>query len=290
MMDRNSPPGLTEDTNTSLAESERLCKKWHGHDDGRLMYAFTPRFAPTSTPELLKGAAELWKRFPGTYMQTHLSENVDEIAWVKQLFPSSKDYVGAYADSGLIGRNSIFAHAIHLSDGEIEMLAKHDCGLAHCASSNFFLKSGVFPIDRVRRAGVKFGLGSDVAAGPEMCIFRVMKDSAYIQPELWLSPSELLYFATLGGARAVNLHDKVGSLDVGKEADFIVVNPATKSTVPADILEQPSADILSSLVYVGDDRMVKATFVRGKRVYEASDLRAKDVSIALSAEKTGEPA
>lgn len=290
MMDRNSPPALTEDTAKSLAESESLCRKWHGRDDGRLLYAFTPRFAPTSSVELMEGVAKLWHSFPGSYMQTHLSENVDEIVWVKQLFPESADYVDAYARCGLIGSNSIFAHAIHLSDREIKTLAEHDCGVAFCASSNFFLKSGVFPIERVRKGGVKFGLGSDVAAGPEMCMFRVMKDSAYIQHDVWLTPSELLYFATLAGARAVNLQDKVGSLEKGKEADFIVIDPTAKSGVPADILEQPSANILSSLVYVGDDRMVKATYVRGKRVYEASDLRVKDANMTLSAGKTGEPA
>lgn len=285
MMDANSPVALTEETATSLRESADLCKRWHGRDNGRLLYAFTPRFAPTSTPELMRGVAELWQANPGSYMQTHLSENADEIEWVKQLFPSSKDYVDAYESHKLIGKNSIFAHAIHLSDRELETLAAHDCGLAHCASSNFFLKSGVFPIDRVRKAAIKFGLGSDVAAGPEMCMFRVMKDSAYIQPDLWLTPAELLYFATLGGARAVNLQDKVGSLQVGKEADFIVVDPTAKSGVPADILEQPSQDILSSLVYVGDDRMVKATYVRGKDIYTASDFKP---DLLYSASAAGE--
>jgi guanine deaminase len=275
MMDRNSSPELTEDTAKSIAESESLCRKWHGRDNGRLMYAFTPRFAPTSSSELLKGAGRLWKSFPGTYMQTHLSENVDEVSWVKQLFPEARDYVDVYASHGLIGTNSILAHSIHLSDSEIETIAANDCGVAFCASSNFFLKSGVFPIERMQQAGVKFGLGSDVAAGPEMNMFRVMKDSAYIEQDLWLTPAELLYFATLAGARAVNLQDKVGSLEAGKEADFIVVDPTAKSSVPADILEQPAGEILSSLVYVGDDRMVKATYVRGKRIYEASDLRTK---------------
>ena len=290
MMDRNSPDTLIEDTQTSLNESERLCRKWHGRNDGRLLYAFTPRFAPTSSEELLRGAAKLWRQYPGSYMQTHLSENVDEVAWVKELFPESVDYVDAYARCGLVGPNTIFGHAIHLNDREIQTLAAHECSLAYCASSNFFLKSGVFPIERVRRAGVKFGLGTDVAGGPETCIFRVMKDCAYIQPNTWLTPAELLYFATLGAARAINLQDKVGSLQAGKEADFIVIDPTAKSTVPSDILEQSSADILSSLVYVGDDRMVKATYVRGNRVYEASDLRTKDVSIALSVANSGETA
>jgi guanine deaminase len=145
MMDINSPPELTENTQTSLAQSEELCKKWHGHDGGRLMYAFTPRFAPTSTGALMEGAAKLWKQHAGSYMQTHLSENLDELAWVKKLFPEQRDYLDVYESHGLTGNNSIFAHSIHLDDSEIKRLAKHDCSVAHCPSSNFFLKSGVFP-------------------------------------------------------------------------------------------------------------------------------------------------
>lgn len=272
MMDANSPEGLTEDTETSLQESAALCSKWHGRDNGRLLYAFTPRFAPTSTTKLLKGTGELWRAHPGSYLQTHLSENADEIEWVKQLFPNSRDYLDVYASNGLVGERSIFAHSIHLTDRELSELAKHDCGLAHCASSNFFLKSGIFPIEQVRQAGIKFGLGSDVAAGPEMCMFRVMKDTAYIQPQIWVSPAQLLFYATLGGAKAIHLEDKVGSLEPGKEADFIVVDPTAKSGVPADILDHPGDEILSSLVYVGDDRMVKATYVRGRNIYSAGDL------------------
>jgi guanine deaminase len=290
LMDRNTSPLLTEETKKSLDESEELCRKWHGRDDGRLLYAFTPRFAPTCTGAMLSGVGELWRQFPGSYIQTHLSENVDEVQWVKELFPESSNYVDVYERHGMLGENTIFAHSIHLDDNELNALSSNNCGLAQCASSNFFLKSGTFPIERVRKAGIKFGLGSDVAGGPNLSMFQVMKDSAYIQREKWLTPTELFYLATLGGARTVNLQDKVGSLEAGKEADFIVVDPAAKSSVPADILEQPTHDILSSLVYVGDDRMVKATYVRGKRVYEASDLRSKGVSIALPVGKSGETA
>lgn len=269
LMDRNAPDDLSEDSERSLAESEELCEKWHGYDDGRIMYAFTPRFAPTSTSKQLSGAAELWQKHKGSYMQTHLSENLEEIVWVQDLFPGCKNYLDAYASHGLIGRNSLFAHSIHLSDDEIERLVDTDSAVVHCPSSNFFLKSGVFPYQRAKANNLKTGLGSDVAAGPEMSMFKVMKDAAYVQSELWLAPRELLYLATLAGAKAVNLDDKLGSLRAGKEADFIVVDPTAKSSVPRDILEQEADEILSSLVYVGDDRMIDATYVRGRAVYSA---------------------
>ncbi|HEY9792063.1 MAG TPA: guanine deaminase [Candidatus Obscuribacterales bacterium] len=272
MMDINSPDELTEKTAVSLQQSEALCKKWHGYDSGRLLYAFTPRFAPTCSPDLMNGVSKLWKSQPGTYMQTHLSENLDEIRWVEDLFPKAANYLDVYGSHGLTGSNSLFAHAIHMSDDEISKLVHDDCGVAHCPSSNFFLKSGVFPYARMRKAGVNFGLGSDIAAGPEMSIMGVMKDASYIQPDLWMSPAELFYLSTLGGARAVNLHDKVGSLEPGKEADFIVVDPGAKTSVIADVLDKPAHDILSSLIYVGDDRMVAATYVRGRCIYRSEHL------------------
>ncbi len=272
LMDRNAPDDLSEDSDNSLAESEELCAKWHGYDGGRLLYAFTPRFAPTSSSKQLKGAAELWNKYPGSYMQTHLSENADEIAWVKELFPGCNNYLDVYASHGLIGKNSLFAHSIHLSDSEIQRLVESNSAVVHCPSSNLFLKSGVFPYQRARQYGLKLGLGSDVAAGPEMSLFKVMKDAAYVQSELWLSPCELLYLATLSGAKAVNLDSKLGSLQAGKEADFVVVDPNMKSSVPRDILEQDASEILSSLVYVGDDRMVLATYVRGKSIFKNDDV------------------
>jgi guanine deaminase len=272
LMDRNAPDALREDTEASLADSEELCQKWHGFDDNRLLYAYTPRFAPTSTDRQLQGAARLFRKYPGSYMQTHLSENPHEIAWVQELFPECKDYLDVYASHGLIGANCLFAHSIHLSDSEIERLVAADAAVVHCPSSNLFLKSGVFPYRRAKARGLKIALGSDLAAGPEMSLFKVMKDAAYVQSELWLDPKELLYLATLAGARAVNLEGKIGSLQAGKEADFVVVDPALKSSVPRDILEQAADEILSSLVYVGDDRMVVATYVRGKAIFKSDDL------------------
>ncbi len=268
MMDRNAPANLLEDSKKSLSESEQLAGKWHGFDDGRLLYAFTPRFAITATDELLHECGKLWQANPGTYMHTHLSESLEEVKKVASLFPDSRSYLDVYDRSGLVGERSVLAHSIHLDDEDLQVMHKKKCALAHCPSSNFFLKSGIFPIDRVRAAKVEFGLGSDVAAGPQMSLFGVMKDANFIQPQIWISPRELFYRATKGGARALKLEDKLGSLEVGKEADFIVVDPTLKNACPMDILEHDTDDILSAMVFLGDDRMIDATYIRGRPVFK----------------------
>ncbi|MBZ0185224.1 MAG: amidohydrolase family protein, partial [Candidatus Obscuribacterales bacterium] len=169
---------------------------------------------------------------------------------------------------GLLGCRSILAHSIHLSDSELSVIKNKDCALAHCPSSNFFLKSGVFPYARVKAEAIKFGLGSDVAAGPQMSMFQVMKDANYIQPLDWLDARELLYRSTLGAARALGLQEQTGSLQIGKDADFIVVDPGLRTGIAADILSQLTDEILSSMVFLGDDRIIVATYLRGKSLYK----------------------
>ena len=271
MMDANAPESLSEDSSLALHQSEELCRRWHGHDGGRLLYAFTPRFALTSSSNLLSGTGSLWSKFPGTYLHTHLAENQEEVLLVKRQFPGSRSYTDVYQSHGLLARNSIFAHSIHLDQHDLTCLAETKSALAHCPSSNFFLKSGAFPYEQVKQVGVSCGLGSDVAAGPGLCLFGVMKDAAYMQADLWISPAELLYLGTLAGARALNLDQKVGSLLPGKEADFLVINPGRKSCIQADILDRTTDEILSSLVYLGDDRLVEATYVRGRAVYQVDE-------------------
>jgi len=273
MMNVNAPPALTENLNDSLKASHELCQKWHGHDGGRLMYAYTPRFAVTSTSELMSECGKLWQANPGTYMHTHLAESQEEIDFVKELFPNTRSYVDVYKQHGLLGKNNIMAHAIHLDDDDMDVLASTDSSLAHCPSSNFFLKSGVFPYRRVQKKGIRFGIGSDVAAGPQMSLLCVMKDANYIQPDEWLQPVELLYRATLGGAKALDLDSKIGSLDEGKEADFVVVDPTHRTGIIDDILSKPTEEILSALVFLGDDRVVEATYVRGKEIFNYEQSR-----------------
>ncbi|MBK9206375.1 MAG: guanine deaminase [Candidatus Obscuribacter sp.] len=268
MMDTNSPDALTEDTTTSIKESEELARVWHGQNDGLLQYAFTPRFGVTSTKELLAGVGKSWQKFPGTYIHTHLSEAREEIQFVHQQFPDARSYLDVYKNFGMTGARSVFAHAIHLDDADIVSVKQTGSALAHCASSNFFLKSGVFQYKKVWEAGCRFGLGSDVAAGPQMSLFTVMKDANYIQPDHWLEPRELLYRGTLGGARAIYMDDQIGSLEAGKEADFIVVDPRKKTGIVDDILEHGTDEILASLVFLGDDRLIDKTFVRGRLIYD----------------------
>lgn len=278
MMDENAPEELTETASVSLEESFELYEKWHGQDDGRLLYAYTPRFAVTSSRELLAGVGELLEKSPGSFMHTHLSESTGEIEFVARQFPGYRDYVDVYDRHGLLGERSILAHAIHLSDGELKVLADRKSVLAHCPSSNFFLKSGVFQYTRVLNAGIRFGLGSDVAAGPQMSMFGVMKDANYIQPSDWLTPRELFYRSTLAGAEALGLAERTGSLEQGKEADFIIVDPTRRTGIADDILEQTTDDILSSMVFLGDDRIVISTFVRGECLFKKNE-KHRQVSV-----------
>lgn len=270
MMDANSPEALTEKTEDSIAQSRWLAAKWHGYDDDRLLYAFTPRFAVSSTGELLKAAASLKAEFPGSFIHTHLAEAREEIHFVAEQYPHSRSYLDVYDQAEMLGRRSIFAHSIHLDDTDIQTVKRSESSLAHCPSSNFFLKSGVFAYQKMQKEGVLFALGSDVAAGPAMSMFCVMRDAQFIQPTYWIDPRELLYRATLGGARAAWLDDRVGSLEASKEADFIVVDPRRKTGIVDNILKQSSDEILSSLVFLGDDRLIEATYVRGRAIYQSS--------------------
>lgn len=270
MMDFHSPEALTEKTDKSLEQSLALAKRWHGAADGLLQYAFTPRFGVTSTKELLKGCGELWNSLPGTYLHTHLSEAREEIQTVSSMFPESRSYLDMYSRFGLTGKRSVFAHSIHLDDWDFAHVKESGSALAHCPSSNFFLKSGVFHYKRARECGCLFGLGSDVAAGPHMSLFEVMKDANFIQPDYWIEPRELFYRATLGGARALYMGEQVGSLEVGKEADFIVVDPRAKSGIVDNIMSHPTDEILSCLVFLGDDRLIDQTYVRGRLLFDKS--------------------
>lgn len=279
MMNRHCPPSLTEDAKDSIDSSIYLLEKWHGSDNNRLLYAFIPRFAPSCTNDLLNKTGEILKAHPGVYMHTHLSESKAEVKWVEELFPEAKSYADVYGRAGLLGDRSILAHAIHLNEHDYKAICDSDSTIAHCPSSNFFLKSGVFPFETAEKKQIRFGLGSDIGAGPQMSMFQVMKDAFYIQPELWLEPTKLFYRATLGGAKALSLQESTGSLEGGKDADFIIVNPHLKSNIPPGILEKELGEILSNLIFLGDDRIVESTFIRGKCVFGKSPLNSAKISI-----------
>lgn len=264
MMDQHSPEGLVERTADSLAAGERLCAKWHGMEGGRLAYAFTPRFAPTCSLELLRGAGRL-AREAGTYLQSHIAETREENARVRELYPQFRDYVELFEGTGCLGSKAILAHAIHLSDGEYARMAAAGAKIAHCPTSNFFLKSGAMPLPRIEAAGMAFGLGTDVGAGTSLSLFTEMRHADYAQAEAAISPAKALWLATRGGARAMSLEGEIGGLDPGMWADFCVLDVA--GIDPAVRLsELTTDDALSLLMYRGDSRAVEATYVAGKKL------------------------
>ena len=263
----------------SLMESERLCRKWHRSEEGRLEYAFSPRFAVTCSEKMMRSAAELAARFDA-YLQTHLAENREEIEKVHHLYMSASDYTHVYERCGLLTPKTMLGHCIHLNPREIAAIATAQSSIAHCPSSNLFLGSGLFKLDQLLKAGIPIGLGSDVAAGPELNMWQVMRAAIDVQkarsayePNLRpLRPAEAFYLATQGGARALGKAQTIGTLDPGKEADLIVVDLAALLPYPksSDALgELSTEDVLALCVYRGGPHANVETYVRGRCVYQA---------------------
>lgn len=264
MMDRYSPPGLEEDTKRSLSESESLCAKWHGAANGRLAYAFTPRFAPTCSFELMRGAGML-ARDAGCYLQTHIAETSEELARVRELFPKYASYAELYEAAGLLGPKSILGHAIHMNDAEYRMIAAAGAKIAHCPTSNLFLKSGRMPIEKLEAAGCIYGLGTDVGAGTSMSVFTEMRHTDYVQDAQSVPPEKAFWLATMGGARTLSLENDTGSLDVGKFADFCVID-VSRIDPNYRLADLGPEEILSLLMYRGDGNAVVETYVAGEKL------------------------
>jgi guanine deaminase len=276
MMDRITYDATIEPSTIlerTLAESARLIDRWHGADDGRLRYAVTPRFAVSCTADLLRESAAL-AASTGAYWQTHVSEDKGEIAEVARLFPDAVDYVDVYDRAGGLGPRTVLAHAVHLSDRELGRLVDSDTRVAHCPISNLFLASGVMPLGRYLEAGLALGLGSDVAGGPDLSMFSVMRTGFYAQNARRvaglevgpvLGPLDWLRLGSLAGAQALALGAVTGSLEAGKEADLIAVDPAYAAPIPGVVDEEPE-DLASRLIFRGHPDMVRAAWVRGRRL------------------------
>ena len=276
LMDRNAPDYLQDTPKIGYQDSKSLIKKWHGK--GRLLYAITPRFAITSTSEQLYLAGVLKKEFPDVYVHTHLSEQQSEIEKVAQLFPNSKDYLDVYEKFGLVTNKSIFAHCIYLQDSEFERLSQAGSSIAFCPTSNLFLGSGLFSINKAKSQNnpVKVGLATDVGGGTSFSIFKTMNDAYKISQLQGQSLSSLkaFYLATLGGAISLSLEDKVGNFEVGKEADFVVIDTRVTPLLKLrNARNNPNSltdivDELFTLIILGNERAVKATYVGGNLAYE----------------------
>lgn len=268
LMDRCAPDYLLDTAESGYADSKELIERWHGK--GRLSYAVTPRFAPTSSNEQLELAGKLFKEFPGLYMHTHISENRQEIEWVKELFPERDGYLDVYDHHGLIGERSVFAHGVHLNDDECSRLGDTGSAVAFCPTSNLFLGSGLLDLAHLESHGVRVGLGTDVGAGTSFSQLQSLNE-AYKVLQLQgqkLDPFKAFYLATLGGARSLYLDDRIGSLQAGKEADFVVLDYEATPLI-SDRLKQSKSleETLFALMILGDDRVVKETFSAGASVH-----------------------
>lgn len=267
MMDRNAPDALLETPAQSYAQSRELLLKWH--NKGLLRYAITPRFAPTSTPELLERAGDLKREFPDAYVHTHISENTDEVAWVHQLFPDA-EYADVYDRYGLLDARSVLAHGVHLTAEELDLLNRRGSRIAHCPNSNLFLGSGLFRLHHVLESGVIVGLGTDIGAGTTPSMFTAMSDAYKVQQVqgIALTPIELWYLGTLGGARALSLDADTGSLEQGKSADFLLLDLKAKPLIAMRSERATSIeDLLASLIFLGDDRVVEGVWIAGREVW-----------------------
>lgn len=269
MMDRHAPDYLTDTPETAYEDSKELIERWHNH--GRLHYAVTPRFAPTSTSEQLSAAGKLLSEYDDLYMHTHLSENRQECSWVQELFPDSKNYLDVYDQHQLLSERSVFAHGIHLCDQEYNRLSETGSAIAFCPTSNLFLGSGLFNLEKAELHKVNVGMGTDVGGGTSFSMFSTLNE-AYKVIQMQgqnLDPIKSFYLATLGGAKALRLDDKVGNLAVGSEADFVILD---KQATPllSKRLERAKdiKDTLFGLMILADDRAIQATYAMGQCVHQ----------------------
>jgi guanine deaminase len=265
MMDRDAPETLTDTAQRGYDESKTLIERWSRR--GRLEYAITPRFAITSSQAQLEAAGALANEFPGVYVQTHLDENEDEIDLVAKLFPGTQTYLEVYERAGLLGPRSVFGHCIHLADSEVAALAASRSVAAFCPTSNLFLGAGLFDQARLRNAGVRVALATDVGGGTSYSMLRTAAEGykvLQLNGQSWPA-AEAFYRMTLGNARALSLDSRVGSIEMGKEADLVVLD-ARATLAMAHRMESADGNLdveLFALITMGDDRAVRQTYVAG---------------------------
>lgn len=268
-MDRNAPEGLRDTAQSAYDDSKALLEKWHGVD--RLSYVITPRFSPTSTPEQLAALGALWREYPDCLMQTHLSEQTDEIAWVRDLFPQSRDYLDTYEAQGLVREGAVYGHAIHLTDRERARLIEAGASLVHCPTSNTFIGSGLFDMGLAQ--DLRVGLATDTGGGSNFSMLRTMA-AAYEVAQLRgqsLHPAQLWWLATQGSARALHAETRIGNIAPGMEADLVVIDLA--STPAIEQATRRAGDLWQQLfptIMMGDERAVAEVWVGGRRILPAA--------------------
>ncbi|MGF1732834.1 guanine deaminase [Photobacterium kasasachensis] len=281
LMDRNAPEYLTDTPESGYLDSKELIERWHNR--GRLLYAVTPRFAPTSTDAQLETVGKLLKEYPDVFMHTHLSENKKEIEWVMDLFPERDNYLDVYDHFGMLHERSVFAHGIHLSDCECQRLSESGSAISFCPTSNLFLGSGLFNLPKLEKFNINVGMGTDVGAGTSFSLLQTMSEAYKIMQlqQEKLHPLKSLFLATLGGARALRLEDKIGNLEVGKEADFVVLDLHATQLMRFRMNQATNLEEkLFVLMSLGDDRTVCQTYIYGEKAYDITE-RQPDSKIAV---------
>lgn len=269
LQDRHSPDGVRDETQQSLIDTERLLRHWHDRD--RLGYAITPRFAPSCTEAQLRGAGELAARYPHVWIQSHVAENKDEIAWARELFPNSRSYLSVYDGFGLMRERAIYAHCIHFDDDDRALMRSTGAAAAVSPTSNLFLGSGFFDYEGADRVGFRYGLASDVGGGTSFSPFHTMLAAYYVgregqtKPGVSLSPEHLWWQHTAGAAQALGLDGVVGNLQPGCEADFLVLDPrATPLLARKTGQARNLGELLFALIVLGDDRVIERAVIAGR--------------------------
>jgi len=264
-MDRNAPDGLRDTAQTAYDQSRALADKWHAKD--RLSYVITPRFSPTSTPAQLEALGALWAERPDCLMQTHLSEQLEEIAWVAELFPDSRDYLDTYEAFGLVGEKALFGHAIHLSAREKARLGENGAALVHCPTSNTFIGSGLFDMAGLKSEGIRVGLATDTGGGSSFSMLRTMA-AAYEVGQLGghaLHPAQLWWLASAGSADSLGQTGVIGNITVGAEADLIVLDLASTPAIKQRAQQaQTFWELVFPTIMMGDDRAIHEVLIAGK--------------------------
>jgi guanine deaminase len=268
-MDRNAPDGLRDSVESGVRESRELIERWHGH--GRSLYAITPRFAASSTREQMQSMGALASEFPSTYIQSHVAENKAEIAWIRELYPERRSYLDVYDHYGLLREKSIYAHCIYLDHADRKRMTGAGATPAFCPTSNLFIGSGLYDLREALDAGNRVSMGTDVGGGTSYSMLRTLGEAYKVQQlqGISLSPAYAFYLATLGGARALSLDDKIGSIARGKEADFVLLDPAATPLIARRTsLRNDPLDTFFAMMTLGDDRVVAATYVNGRCVHK----------------------
>lgn len=268
MMDCNAPANLCDTAELGYQHSSALIKRWHLQ--GRMHYAVTPRFAPSSSPGQLEACGQLLAEHPDLYLQTHVAENRDEVLWVAELFPQSRSYLDVYDSYGLLVPRAVYAHCIHLDQQDRERMAENGAAIAYCPTSNLFLGSGLFSLDAARAHGIRVGLATDVGAGTSFSMLQTLNEAYKVCQMAGesLSPLKAFHLITLGAAESLYLDHRIGNFTIGKEADFVVIDSeATELMKKRMESVQSIEDRLFVLMMLGDDRCIQATHIMGKRQY-----------------------